>query len=53
MIFLLGKISLHRSIIDHFNQQQIFIYLLTSQRTFTCSKLKIETLDKGEKYVQN
>ena len=31
----------------------IFVLLAISQPAFTCSKLTIETLEKGVKYVQN
>ena len=32
---------------------QILLYLVFAQPAFTCSKLKIETLEQGVKYVQN
>ena len=31
----------------------IFVLMAISQPAFTCSKLTIETLEKGVKYVQN
>ena len=30
-----------------------FISLVASQQTFTCSKSTVETLEKGDKYVQS
>ena len=30
-----------------------FCFIVTSQRAFTCSKLTIETLEQGVKYIQS
>ena len=36
-----------------FEQIIVFLFFLTSQPTFTCSKLTIETLEQSVKYVQS